>query len=377
MAYNFEQVVNRRGQGSFKWDTIGEEYLSLGVADMDFNVAPEIIEALNSRIKEPIYGYDIVTEEQYQTILNWYKINYNYDIKKEWIVFLSNIVSGFTVAIDIQEGEVIVPAPNYPPMLNAAKKLGKKCHVVELVSKDGYYTYDFDVLEQTITKETRFLLLDNPHNPVGRVYTKEELETLAEIAMRHNLIIVSDEIHCEIILEGKHIPFLTINEYVKNNSITFYGTGKINNLAGIPFSFAIIPDPTLRKQFEHKGYTLGKPNTLGIVAGIEALKNTDQWKKELIEYLKENRDYLEKEITRRFPDAIYTHVEGTYLLWVNFSYLKKEDLHQWIYDHAKLYLGDGKTFGDKHCVRINFATQRDVLKNALDRLEDVIQKESN
>lgn len=374
MKFDFDHEIKRRGTNSIKWDIFSPEYIPLFIADMDFASPPAVIEAIEKRVSHGIFGYTNPSEELYDTILAWFKQEYNFEIKKSWISWLHGIVPALGVSSAMVAGDVITTIPNYSMLLSAPQKAGKKLIVSHLKVVDGRYEIDFDDLESKVTDKTKIFLLCNPHNPVGRVYTKEELLKITEFCNKHDLILVSDEIHCELILEGRHIPIVTTGDFALERSITFMSPGKTYNMAGIPIAFAIIPNPELKKSFEAAGYAMSHPGTLSYEACNAAYGKSGEWREALIEYLRDNRDYLEEELKRRFPEIIYTHVEGTYLLWLDFRPLGIENPYKFFYDNAKVVFSNGSDFGEEGFVRFNFACCRAVLEKALDRIETAIKK---
>ena len=257
-------------------------------------------------------------------------------------------------------------------LLDAPEKAGNKMIRVPLRNDNEYYTFDFDALSKALLPDTKLFYLCNPQNPVGRIYTHKELQEVSSFAKENDLVVISDEIHCELVYDRKHIPFLTVDEYAKETSISFYAPGKTYNIPGVSLAFAIIPNEWIRKEFNRISYALGHPGVFNIEAGIAAYSESKEWRLELIRYLKENRDYLEAELKKRFPKALFTHTEATYLQWVNFGegidgdYLRK---------NAKVWLTDGKDFGGEGYVRINFGCPRGCITEALDRIESALAAE--
>ncbi|WML32843.1 PatB family C-S lyase [Clostridium sp. OS1-26] len=373
MKFDFDYEIKRTETNSIKWDTFSSEYIPLFIADMDFASSPAIIEAVEKRVSHGIFGYSKPSEELYDIILAWFKQEYNFDIKKSWILWLPGIVPALGVASAMIEGDVITTIPNYSMLLSAPKKAGKNRIDSSLKIINGRYEIDFDDLENKVTDKTKIFLLCNPHNPVGRVYTKEELLKVVEFCNKHDLILVSDEIHCELILEGRHTPIVTTGDIALERSITFMSPGKTYNIPGIPIAFAIIPNPELRKRFESAGYAIAHPGTLSYEACAAAYGKSGEWKQALIKYLRDNRDYLENELKRRFPKIFYTHVEGTYLIWLDFRPLGIENPYQFFYDNAKVVFSDGGQFGKEGFVRFNFGCRRAVLEKALNRIEEALK----
>lgn len=373
MKFDFDKKVDRLNTNSYKWDLYGEDYLPLWVADADFEVAPAVTERLRKRIEHGIYGYFLTGNEIYDVLTKWFLDEYNVAVPgKSWIKLVPGIVPALAVASNIGNGKSMTCIPNYCNLIEAPVTAGNVMIRVPLKNDNEYYTMDFDALEEAVTEDTRVFYLCNPHNPVGRVFTLDELKQVSEFAKRHNLLVVSDEAHCEVVFEGKHIPFFTVDEYARDHSITLYSNGKLCNVPDLILAFAVIPNPELRKEFERLSYAFGDEHALNVEVGIATYAESKEWKRQLMEYLRANRDYLEKEIKERFPKAKLIHAESTYLEWVDFrgygenvdaSFFKKE---------AKVFLTDGKDFGGQGYVRINFATRRELITQALDRMEKAI-----
>ena len=212
-----------------------------------------------------------------------------------------------------------------------------------------------------------------PNNPVGRVFTKEELLRVSDFSRKHNLLVISDEIHCELVYDRKHIPFFTVDDYARDHSITFMAPGKTCNIPGVVLAFAIIPNVEIRKKFQKEGYAMSHPGIFNLEAAIAAYRDCGQWKKELLSYLKDNRNYLERELKRRFPKARFPHTEGTYLQWIDFRAYSDEVNAGFFEKKAGVVLTDGAGFGGPGYVRLNFGCRRDTLKEALDRMEKAIK----
>lgn len=369
--YDFDKQINRFNTNSCKWDLLGEDYLSLWVADMDFKIPPAAIERIQKRIDHGVFGYSLTGNEIYDVLSDWFTEEYNAKVPGcEWIRLVPGVVSGLIVASNIGRGESITNTPNYCCLLDAPEKAGNVMHKVPMRNEGENYTIDFDALQASVTDNTKIFYLCNPHNPVGRVYTMEELKAVSDFAERNNLLVISDEAHCEMVFEGKHIPFFTVSEYAKNHSITFYSNGKMCNIPDLILAFAVIPNADLRAEFEKCCCAFGDNHILNVEAGIATYRDSKEWKIELMEYLKGNRDYLEAEIRRRFPKAKLPHLQATYLQWVDFTAYGDDVTGDYFKDKAKVFLSDGENFGNKRYVRINFGTQRAILKQALDLMEE-------
>ena len=367
--YDFDERVERSNTHSYKWDLKGEAYLPLWVADTDFAVPPAVTERLRKRIDHPCYGYFLTGDEIYEVLTRWFAEEYGAAVPgKEWIKLIPGIVPGLAVASNLG-GDSITTTPNYSALLSAPGSAGHRMIRVPMRNEHETYTFDWEALQAAVTEETKVFYLCNPHNPIGRVYTREELLEVSAFAKKNHLIVVSDEAHCDVVYEGKHIPFFTVDDYAREHSICFYSNGKMYNVPDLILAFAVIPGQELREEFERLSYALGEEHVLNVEVGIATYGESADWKRELLAYLKDNRDYLESELKRRFPRAILPHLEATYLQWVDFTPYGEDVTASYFLENAQVFLTDGADFGDPRYVRINFGTRREVLTQALDRME--------
>lgn len=368
MVFNFNKIVNRRGWDSIKWDHVGQDDIPMFIADMDFESAPAVKKRIENRIKHPVYGYTMTSQLLYDSFIEWFQNEYGVTIDCEEMEVINGIVPALAVVSNLQKGSSITVSPNYHYILDAPIRAGNEMIVAPLRNTDEFYELDFEALQNCLRPDTKIFYLCNPQNPVGRVYTREELQKVSEFAKKNHLLVISDEIHCELVYDRKHTPFFTVDEYARNNSITFMAPSKTCNIPGVSLAIAIIPSLELREKFRGEGYAMGHPGIFNIEAGIAAYKESREWKIELLEYLKGNRDYLEKELKARFPKIKITHTEGTYLQWASFSEYGEFDA-EFFRKKAKVVLSDGKDFGAPGYVRINFGCPRGIIKEALDRME--------
>jgi cystathionine beta-lyase len=368
MKYNFDEIIERRGMNQVKWDSVREGLLPMWVADMDFRTAPEILKAIRRQTDPGVFGYGYDRDFS-RIIRNWFHDEYSLEIDTDWVVLLPAIVPLLSGLSRIREGPVFINTPNYNSLLEAPLKAGKRTILSPLRNINERYDFDFDDMEKRLTPDTRIIYLCNPQNPVGRVYTKEELMKFSAFAEKHGLIVVSDEAHCGIIYDCPHIPFFSSGAYAEANSITIMGPGKTWNLAGLPFGFAVVPGKNLRSELEAVCGVLPHPGLLELEAAKAAYSETKEWRGELLAYLRGNRDYLEKRLNESVPRAKHTHVEGTYLQWIDFRPLGIADPFTWLKEKARVLPSDGKIFGLEGYVRLNFGTQRSRLIEAMDRIE--------
>lgn len=374
MAYDFDAPVSRRGTGCVKWDAYPADYLPMFIADSDFAVPEAITRAIIRRAEHPVYGYSLTSAELFDAFLGWYAREYNVTPARDWLEPMSGIVPALAVASTIREGRSLTVTPNYPMLLNGPSRAGREMITVPLHNENEVYTFDFDALQRSLTPDTRLFYLCNPQNPVGRVYTREELLQLSEFARENSLIVISDEIHCELVYDRRHTPFWTVDAYARDHSISFYAPGKTYNIPGCAAAFALIPNHELKEQFCKAGFAMGHPGIFESAATAAAYRDGGVWRDALLDYLRGNRDCLEAELRRRFPKASFPHTEGTYLQWINYEaygLCGGDDFQR----RAKLILNDGAAFGAPGYVRLNFACSRATLYEALDRIEQAISSQ--
>lgn len=399
MTFDFDKEINRLNTSSYKWDLYGDKYIPLWVADTDFEVPPAVTDRLQKLVDKKVYGYLLTGSGIYDAITDWFKREYDAEVKgKPWIKIIPGIVPALAVASNLgleeiepakvdgkwqQQTESVTAVPNYSALIEAPETAGNIMKQVQMkcelrADESGYeyeyYSLDFDALQAAVTDKTKVLYLCNPNNPVGRVYSYEELKQVSEFAKKNNLIVVSDEAHCEVVYEGKHIPFFTVDEYAHENSISLYSNGKLCNLPDLIMAFAVIPNEELRTKFEKLSYAFGEEHVMNVEAGIASYAESDEWKKQMVAYLKANRDYLDAELKKRFPKDKYpefkmTHLEGTYLLWLDFGKINS----RWFMKNAGVFMSDGSFFGGAGHVRLNFATRRELLTEALDKIEEAVK----
>jgi len=390
MKYNFNEIIDRRGTDSIKWskkhlkENFGEEEsIPMWIADMDFKVAEPIIEALTERVRHGILGYGHKTDEFLEAVVNWHKKRNRWDIEKEWILFTPGIIPvlNFIVETFCNPGDkVIIQSPVYFPFANIITNNG--CHIANnpLILNNGKYEMNFCELERIAQdSRTKLMFLCSPHNPVGRVWTAEELQRLGEICIKNDVLIVSDEIHSDLIyLPNHHIPFGKISEEFKMNSIVCTSPSKTFNLAGLQISNIIIPNEKLRKELNHKLATINiDPGSFASVAQIAAYNKGEEWLEALIIYLQDNLNLIDKFLKERIPRVKLIKPEGTYLAWLDFSNFNftNIELQQLMQTKAKIALNDGYIFGagGEHFQRINFACPRSILEKALKNIEKILE----
>ncbi|GAB4430555.1 MAG: PatB family C-S lyase [Anaerolineae bacterium] len=384
MHYNFDQYIERRGGESYKWNDYGDEVLPLWVADMDFAVPEPVIRALHERVAHGIFGYGRPSPKLLDVICDRMQQLYHWTVSPEQIVFLPGLVTGLNVvsrAIGSPGTGVLVQTPVYPPFLKAPLNHGRILDGTELVARrEGrrlVYELDYDAFEAAITPRTRLFLLCNPHNPVGYCYTAAELTRMAEICLRHNLVICSDEIHCDLLLgSAQHVPLASLAPEIAERTITLMAPSKTFNLAGLKCSFAIVSNPDLRRRLNmvSAGMALAV-NVMGFTAALAAYRDGGEWLDQLRRYLTANRDFVVNYVQEYLPGLTTTVPEATYLAWFDCREAGIEgNPFQFFLKQARVALNDGAHFGPggEGFVRLNFGCPRSILTQALERMRTAL-----
>lgn len=384
--YQFDEPPDRRRSDSDKWRFYGPDALPLWVADMDFAVAEPIVRALQERVAHGVFGYGGLHEELADVICRRLLRRYRWRVLPEEIVYLPGLVSGLNAAcrtVYAPGAGVLAQTPVYPPFLSAPANQGLKLEVAELSASLKnrllYYAIDYHAFEAAIHSSTRLFLLCNPHNPVGRCFSREELLALADICARRDLIICSDEIHCELTLaEFAHIPIAALSADIAKRCITLMAPSKTFNIAGLYCGFAVIQEPSLRRRFQQAcGGIVPAVNVLGLAAGKAAYEKGEAWRLALLNYLTANRDFLVDYVREQLPQLRTTVPEGTFLAWLDCRELSVGDGKQAFFlERAKVALSDGKNFGrgGDGFVRLNFGCSRQVLHQALEQMRAALAK---
>jgi len=384
MAFDFDEPIDRRLSDSMKWRQYGPDVLPLWVADMDFR-APEVaLRAIRERIEHGVLGYAHEPQtEILEGVAGYLARHHGWKVDPAAIVLLPGLVPGFHVACraPTQPGDsVLTLVPVYPPILHCAKTLGLGMDEVELTQgASGAYGLDGDAFQAAIHPRTRVLLLSNPHNPVGRVFRREELTLMAEACLRHELTIVSDEIHCDLVFPGhRHIPTATLSPEVEARTITLMSPSKSFNLAGLKVAFAVIPNAALRERFlAARSGLQSAPNLLGSVAMNAVYREADPWLQALLKYLEGNRDFVVDFVRQHLPGVRVTAPEGTYLAWLD---CREAGLPSrpftFFLQQARVALNPGESFGrgGEGFARLNFGCPRATLTEALERMRRAFEE---
>lgn len=388
MNYNFDEIIPREGTNCYKYDmrqTIfnRNDVLPMWVADGDCKPPSEVIDAIIQRTEHGVFGYTFKGDDYFESIINWNKKRHNWLNKKEWIHYSPGVVPSLNLAVmTLTEpgDEVIIQAPVYFPFYGAVTAHKRKILRNSLVLENGRYKMDLDDLKKNISSKTKLLFLCSPHNPTGNVWKKEELEELCKICLENNIIIISDEIHADIVFKNhKHVPTATLSKEISDITITLMAPSKTFNIAGLASSYIVSENTALLDKITKplKDLHLVHGNIYGLTATIAAYKNGEQWLEEFLQYTEQTLTYINKYIADKLPRIKLIQPEGTYLLWFDFrDYgLSQKELNELMINKAKLGLSDGTLFGHegKGFQRMNIACPLSTVKTALDKIAQVFK----
>ena len=378
MPHDFDRIIERRHTESNKWHKYPPDVLPLWVADMDFASPEPVIRALRERVEHGVFGYGVEQPEFHQVMHDRFRKRYGWTVEPEAMVLMNGVTPGFNTACRAfaRPGDgVFMMLPVYPPILRLPDNTGMSRDGASLArGAEGRYTIDFDAAERAITPRTRMVLLCNPHNPVGRVFTREELLRLAEICLRHDLIICADEVHGDLIYNGyRHVPIASLDPEIEAHTITLLAPSKTFNLAGLKSSVAVVPNRALREKFMAARVDMVQAgNILGYTAMLAAYRDGQPWLDELLRYLESNRDFLVKYVRSNFPKIEMGVPEGTYLAWLDCrkASIPRNDPFTFFLESGRVAFNDGMTFGrgGEGFVRLNFGCPRALLVQGLERM---------
>lgn len=386
--YDFDKIVDRTGSGDLKHEVLAERYgradlLPLWVADMDFETPEFITDALRRRLEHSLFGYTVEPKDYWPTVQKWIKDHHGWDVKREWLSYIPGIVKGIGMVINVftkPDEKVIIQPPVYHPFRLTPEGNGREVVYNPLKeNSDGSYSMDFDNLEEVADDKCKVLILSNPHNPAGIVWDKDTLARLAEFCYDHNILVISDEIHCDMALWGNtHVPFATASDKAAQCSITFGAPSKTFNMAGIVSSYSIIPNDEIRNRF----YTWLAANELNEapmfspIATIAAFKNGEQWRKAMLHYVEQNIIFMEEYCKTHLPKIKPLRPEASFLVWLDCRALglNHEQLIDLFVNKAHLALNDGEMFGKGGAgfMRVNVGTPRPILTKALEQLTKAV-----
>lgn len=386
--YDFDKIVDRTGSGDLKHEVLAERYgradlLPLWVADMDFETPEFITDALRRRLEHSLFGYTVEPKDYWPTVQKWIKDHHGWDVKREWLSYIPGIVKGIGMVINVftkPDEKVIIQPPVYHPFHLTPEGNGREVVYNPLKeNSDGSYSMDFDNLEEVADDKCKVLILSNPHNPAGIIWDKDTLARLAEFCYDHNILVISDEIHCDMALWGNtHVPFATASDKAAQCSITFGAPSKTFNIAGIVSSYSIIPNDEIRNRF----YTWLAANELNEapmfspIATIAAFKNGEQWRKAMLHYVEQNIIFMEEYCKTHLPKIKPLRPEASFLVWLDCRALglNHEQLIDLFVNKAHLALNDGEMFGKGGAgfMRVNVGTPRAILTKALEQLTKAV-----
>ena len=387
--YDFNTPIDRRGTHCVKFDALKDMYgredlLSLWVADMDFATPDFIIDALKQRLDHPVLGYPVQYDGYWQSVVNWIRSHHNWAVEREWMRYIPGIVKGIGMVVNVftKPGDkIIIQPPVYHPFRLVPEHNGREIVMNPLQWVGDTYEMDFEQLEQVIDDKCKILILANPHNPVGITWSRDTLVRLADIAVKHNLIVISDEIHCDMALYGnKHIPFASVSENAARCSITFGAPSKTFNIAGIVSSYAIVPDAALREKFFAwlTANEMDMATIFAMVATEAAFTEGEEWRQQMLAHIESNIDFVDEYLKANIPEVRAIKPQASYLVWLDFSALglPHDKLIDMLVNDARLAMNDGAMFGiggEQH-TRLNVGTQRAVLEQAMKQLKEAIDK---
>ena len=388
MKFSFDKIIDRTNNFSAKWSEMNKNFgtnnlLPMWVADMDFLTAPCVMEALKDRLEQGIFGYTTRPSSYNESIVNWLDNRFSWKINQEWLMFSPAVITSISLLIQNltqKNDKIMIQEPVYSPFHSIVESNERSLVISPLVKlDDGSYVMDYEDIEAKI-KDVKVFILCNPHNPVGRVWTREELTRLGEICLKHNVLVISDEIHSDIILKNhKHTPFASISKEFRENTITCMAPTKTFNLAGLQSSFLVISNPYYYEVMD-KAFSIldiKRNNAFSLVATEAAYNYGEDWLYELIKYIEDNVDFAIDYIKNHIPQLKVKKPEGTYLLWVDFSNLNvdKKDLKNALINKGRIALSDGSSFGigGDGYYRINLACPRSMVLEGLKRIEFAIK----
>ena len=385
MKYNFDEIIPRRGTNSYKWDSAGDaDVLPMWVADMDFRTAPPVVEALRKRVEHGIFGYVRVPDAYYAAVTNWFARRHDWQIEKEWIIYTTGVVPALSAvikALTAPGDKVMVQTPVYNCFFSSIRNNGCGMIANPLIYRNGTYQIDFADLEQKAADPSvKVLLLCNPHNPAGRVWTKQELTRIGDICIRNNVWVVADEIHCELVFPGHtYIPFASISQEFLMHSVTCTSPSNAFNLAGLQIANIISADTDIRTKID-KAININEVcdvNPFGVEALMAAYNDGEEWLEELKQYLFANYNYLRVYFEEYLPEFPVATLEGTYLVWADCSVLNQssDETVKTLLEKEKLWVNEGSLYGEagEGFIRINIACPRQQLIEGLNRLRRALK----
>ena len=381
--FDFDKTVDRRRSNSMKWD-VAENELPMWVADMDFQTAPAVRQAIQKRAEHGVFGYTIVPDAWYEAYMSWWKMRHEFEIKKNWLIFCTGVVpaiSSMVRKLTTPAEKVLIQTPVYNIFFNSILNNGRVVLESPLVYENGAYGIDFDDLEEKLSDpQTTLMILCNPHNPVGKIWDRGTLERIGDLCWKHHVRVISDEIHCDLTAPGcSYVPFASVSEKCRENSITCIAPTKAFNLAGLQTAAVVVPNPVLRHKVWRSLNTdeVAEPNAFAMDAAIAAFTEGGEWLDALREYVFENKRLVEEYVKKEIPGISVVPSQATYLSWLDCTALSvpAEELAAFIREKTGLYLSSGEQYGGqgKWFLRMNLACPRSAAEDGLDRLKRGIQ----
>ena len=386
MKYDFDTITPRRGTLSYKWDSAAEGVLPMWVADMDFKTAPAIIEALHKRVDNGIFGYTLVPDEYYDAVTSWFSRKHGWVIDRNMMIYTSGVVpaiSAIIKALSSPGDKVVVQTPVYNCFFSSIRNNG--CEIVNnsLIKRGDSYDIDFDDLDRKLSdNKVPLMLLCNPHNPAGRVWSREELKRIAEICRRHDVTVISDEIHCEFVFDGyKYTPFANVAKEVGCKCVVCVSPSKAFNIAGLQIANIVAPDETTRQKID-KAININEVcdvNPFGVIATIAAYNDGEEWLAQLLDYIRGNYEYMKEFCSKHLPNFPIAKLEATYLVWMDCTVLglKSDELEEKLVEDVNLWLNAGTMYGTEDgegYMRWNIACPRSVLDDGLHRFLSFVKQ---
>ncbi len=389
MTYDFDAIIDRRGTNCEKWDDLERifgtaDVLPFWVADMDFAAAPGITAAIQAKAGHPVYGYHTKEESFFQAAMAWERRRHGWAIERDWLMNTPGVVSSLgavVLALTAPGDKVVIQPPVYPPFFSCVTRNGRQVVENPLRERNGRWEMDLADLESKLGPDVKMFVLCSPHNPVGRVWTRDELLALGDVCLRHDVTIVADEIHCDLVFAGhRHVPFATLGPELAGRCVTFFSPSKTFNIAGTYTSLAVVSDPARREKYFGllAGVGISAGNLFGLAAADAAFATGEDWLDSLLPYLEANADLLTAFAGRELPGVSVTKPEGTYLAWLDFRerFADHTALKRFLIEDAKVGLNDGLTFGrqGKGFARFNFACPRKLMLEGLERIAAALRR---
>lgn len=384
MSFEFDRIINRRNTDSLKWD-IGQNELPMWVADMDFETAPAVKEALAERVRHGVFGYSVIPDSWYDAYISWWEGRHHFRMEREGLIFCTGVIPALSSAVrklTTQGENVLLLTPVYNTFFNSIRNNGRNAIECPLKLEGTEYGIDWEAFEQKLSDpQTTLLFLCNPHNPIGKIWEKETLARIGELSAKYGVVVIADEIHCDLCDPGKeYVPFASVSEVCKNNSITCIAPSKTFNLAGLQSAAVYAPNPFLRHRIWRALNTdeVAEGNAFAVTAAVTAFTKGGEWLDALRQYLYENKQSVASAIKEKIPELTWIPSEATYLLWIDCRALPKggADFAEFLRKETGLFLSTGRIYGKAGIgfVRMNIACPRELIRDGVSRLSEGVRK---